>query len=55
MSQLSEISIVVSALTLAASSLSVIGSGFILFCYAILPLEYHLRCVLILNLAVAGE
>jgi hypothetical protein len=55
MSQLSEVSIALAGLSLAASSLSLIGSGFILFCYAILPLEYHLRCVLILNLAIAGE
>ena len=55
MSHLSGISIAVTAVTVTASSLSVVGTGFIIVCYAILPLKYHLRCVLILNLAVAGE
>ena len=55
MAELSDISVIISAVTLTASSLSVIGSGFILICYTILPLKHHIRHVLILNLAVAGK
>ena len=55
MQQLSEFSIVLSSLTLAASLSSLVGAAFILICYAILPLEYHFRHVLILNLSIAGE
>jgi hypothetical protein len=54
MAQLSDMGVAISAVTLTASSLSVIGSGFILVCYRILPVKYHIRHVLILNLAVAG-
>jgi hypothetical protein len=53
MAQLSDMGVAISAVTLTASSLSVIGSGFILVCYRILPVKYHIRHVLILNLAVA--
>ncbi|KAI9827296.1 MAG: hypothetical protein M1832_005434 [Thelocarpon impressellum] len=40
-------------LTLIGSLLSMIGSGFILICYAVLPQKRHFRHALIINLAVA--
>ena len=49
------VSIDISIVTAIASIPSVVGSGFILICYSILPLNNHFRHVLILNLAVAGE
>ncbi|KAF8345109.1 hypothetical protein F5887DRAFT_1074757 [Amanita rubescens] len=51
---LSKRSPVRAAVTAAASLLSLIGSGFILVCYAILPLNHHFRHILILNLATSG-
>ncbi len=41
--------------TLIGSLLSMLGAGFILVCYAILPQKRHFRHALIINLAVAGE
>jgi hypothetical protein len=55
MSQLSELATLMSALTLAGSLSSFVGSAFILICYAILPIDYHFRHVLIINLSIAGE
>ena len=55
MPHLTHVETLISALTLAGSLSSVVGSTFILACYAILPLEYHFRHVLILNLSIAGE
>ncbi|KAF8626425.1 hypothetical protein AX15_004887 [Amanita polypyramis BW_CC] len=43
----------ISAVTLASSLLSMLGSGFMLICYLILPLRYHFRHILILNLGIA--
>ncbi len=48
-------SVEITAVTAAASLLSLIGSGFILVCYAILPLDHHFRHILILNLATSGK
>jgi hypothetical protein len=52
---MSTISTAITIVTAIASVMSVIGSGFILVCYTILPLDYHFRHVLILNLAISGE
>jgi hypothetical protein len=52
---MSAVSIDITIVTATASITSVIGSGFILVCYTVLPLDYHFRHVLILNLAVSGE
>ncbi|KAF8621918.1 hypothetical protein AX15_007413 [Amanita polypyramis BW_CC] len=41
------------ALSTIASLFSTIGSGSILICYSILPLDYHFRHILILNLATS--
>jgi hypothetical protein len=53
MPQLPESVTVTTALTLTGSLSSLLGSAFILICYAVLPLEYHFRHVLILNLSIA--
>ncbi|KAF8712520.1 hypothetical protein AX14_013036 [Amanita brunnescens Koide BX004] len=53
MADMSPVAIAITAVTAAASLLSLIGSGFILVCYAILPLDNHFRHVLILNLATS--
>ncbi|TFK33368.1 G protein-coupled glucose receptor regulating Gpa2-domain-containing protein [Crucibulum laeve] len=45
--------IAIAGLNLAGSFLSLLGSGFIIFCYLILPMKHHFRHVLILNLAFA--
>lgn len=55
MVEIPAVSIDIAIVTAVASITSVIGSGFILVCYSILPLDYHFRHVLILNLAVSGE
>jgi hypothetical protein len=54
MTEMSAVSIAVAIVTAIASVMSVIGSAFILVCYTILPLDYHFRHVLILNLAISG-
>ncbi|KIL56902.1 hypothetical protein M378DRAFT_172311 [Amanita muscaria Koide BX008] len=46
-------SMAVTAVTVIGSVLSTIGSGFVLICYSILPLEQHFRHVLIFNLALS--
>ncbi|KAF8337207.1 G protein-coupled glucose receptor regulating Gpa2-domain-containing protein [Amanita rubescens] len=51
--QLPPIEIAATAVTLGCSLLSVVGSGFILVCYSILPLQHHFRHILIINLAIA--
>jgi len=53
MGGMTSVGIAITAVTAAASFLSVIGSGFILLCYAILPLDHHFRHILILNLATS--
>jgi hypothetical protein len=55
MAGMSPVAIAITAVTASASLLSLIGSGFILVCYAILPLDNHFRHVLILNLATSGK
>ncbi|KAF8344516.1 hypothetical protein F5887DRAFT_970296 [Amanita rubescens] len=54
MTEMSTLSIALAIVTAIASVMSVIGSAFILVCYTILPLDYHFRHVLILNLAASG-
>jgi hypothetical protein len=46
-------SIAITAVTVTGSILSMVGAGFVLICYAILPFEHHFRHGLILNLAVS--
>ena len=55
MAGMSPVAIAITAVTASGSLLSLIGSGFILVCYAILPLDIHFRHVLILNLATSGK
>src|SRR6266576_1176407 len=52
--QLPPIKVAITAITLACSLLSFVGSGFMLICYSILPLQHHFRHILIINLAIAG-
>ena len=47
--------IAIAAVTATASLSSMIGSAFILVCYAILPSDRHFRHILILNLAASGK
>jgi hypothetical protein len=54
MGDITRVEIAIAAVTATASLLSLIGSGFILVCYAILPLKHHFRHILILNLATSG-
>jgi hypothetical protein len=54
MPQLPTILIAITAVDLSFSTLSLIGSGLTLICYAILPFDYHFRHMLILNLTAAG-
>ncbi|KAK2459262.1 hypothetical protein APHAL10511_008739, partial [Amanita phalloides] len=49
----SPVSTAITAVTAACSILSLIGSGFILLCYTVLPLDHHFRHILILNLAIS--
>ncbi|KAF8338450.1 G protein-coupled glucose receptor regulating Gpa2-domain-containing protein [Amanita rubescens] len=51
--QLPPIEVAATAVTLGCSLLSVVGSGFILVCYSILPFQHHFRHILIINLAIA--
>ncbi|KAK2459257.1 hypothetical protein APHAL10511_008734 [Amanita phalloides] len=53
MQETSTVTVAITVVTAAASLLSLIGSAFILICYAILPLKFHFRHVLILNLAIS--
>ena len=55
MPRASNILIAMAAVTATASLSSLIGSAFILVCYAILPSDRHFRHILILNLAASGK
>lgn len=55
MAQASMVQIALAAVTTTASLLSMIGSAFILFCYAILPFDGHFHHMLIMNLAMSGR
>ena len=55
MAQATTVQLALAAVTTFASLLSLNGSAFMLFCYAILPFDGHFRHILIINLAISGR